>query len=253
MTYTVNQLAKLSGVSSRTLHFYDEIGLLKPSFYGDNQYRYYEEAELLILQQILFFRELGFPLRDIQRIIVSPDFDKVEALNSHKKLLERNLDRTQKLIKTIDKTVAHLRGKIIMNDIEMYEGFDLKKQQEYENYLVDAGVLTQKEIDDSWKNIKDWKKENWDKFQQKGDELNKALVAAIKAELSPNASEVQELIGRHYAWVKHFWTPDKQSYVGLGEMYLAHPDFRAFYEAYHPKLAEYLVEAMKIFAENNLS
>ena len=69
MKYTVNKLAKISGVSSRTLRFYDEIDLLKPAFYGDNQYRYYEEEQLLMLQQILFFRELGFPLNDIQRII----------------------------------------------------------------------------------------------------------------------------------------------------------------------------------------
>ena len=76
MTYTVNQLAKLSGVSVRTLHFYDEIGLLKPAYYGENNYRYYEEEQLLILQQILFFREMGCPLNDIQRILSSNDFDK---------------------------------------------------------------------------------------------------------------------------------------------------------------------------------
>src|SRR5580693_668450 len=88
MAFTVNKLAKLSGVSVRTLHFYDEIGLLKPAYYGDNNYRYYEEAQLLMLQQILFFRELGFQLNDIQRIIASPDFDKIKALESHRKILE---------------------------------------------------------------------------------------------------------------------------------------------------------------------
>ena len=81
MPYTVNKLARLSGVSSRTLRFYDEIGLLKPAFYGENQYRYYEEEQLLMLQQILFFRELGFPLSDIQRIIECDDFNKIESLH----------------------------------------------------------------------------------------------------------------------------------------------------------------------------
>ena len=89
MSYTVNRLAKLSGVSSRTLRFYDEIGLLKPAFYGDNQYRYYEEEQLLMLQQILFFRELGFPLSDIQRILSSNDFDKIESLKLHKSMLQK--------------------------------------------------------------------------------------------------------------------------------------------------------------------
>lgn len=91
MTYTVNKLAKLSGVSVRTLHFYDEIGLLKPAYLGDNNYRYYEEEQLLMLQQILFFRELGLPLSDIQRIVNSNDFDKIDALKSHKHILEKTL------------------------------------------------------------------------------------------------------------------------------------------------------------------
>lgn len=253
MAYTVNKLAKLSGVSVRTLHFYDEIGLLKPAYFGDNHYRYYEEEQLLLLQQILFFRELGMPLSDIQKILRSDDFDKIDSLHSHKQILEKSLNRTQILIKTIDKTLEHLRGKIKMSDIEMYEGFDPKKQQEYEKYLVDNGMLTQQEVDESWKKAKHWKKENWEKFQKEGDELNQAFVAAIKAQLSPDSPEVQGLIRKHHAWVKHFWTPTKESYIGLSEMYLAHPEFRDFYMNIHPELLEYLVKGMRIFAENELA
>lgn len=253
MAYTVNKLAKLSGVSVRTLHFYDEIGLLKPAYIGENNYRYYEEDELLMLQQILFFRELDLPLNEIQRIVNSDDFDKIDALNSHRQFLEAGLDRTKTLITTIDKTLSHLRGKVKMSDIEMYEGFDPKKQQEYEKYLIETGTITQKQIDDSWKNIKNWKKSDWEKFQVDGDEINKALVAAIKTQLLPSSTEVQKLIRRHHSWVKHFWTPTKETYVGLSQMYLDHPDFRNFYTTYHPKLLEYLVEAMKIFSERELS
>src|SRR5579883_2034362 len=112
MPYTVNKLAKLSGVSVRTLHFYDEIGLLKPAFYGENNYRYYEEEQLLMLQQILFFRELGISLNEIQKVVSSDDFDQIEALTSHRINLEKNIERMQKLLKTIDKTVSYLRGKI---------------------------------------------------------------------------------------------------------------------------------------------
>lgn len=253
MAYTVNKLAKLSGVSIRTLHFYDEIGLLKPAYYGDNNYRYYEEEQLLMLQQILFFREIGFPLNDIQRVLSSNDFDKIEALKLHKHILEKNLERTQTLIKTIDKTISHLRGKIKMKDIEIYDGFDPKKQQEYEKYLVDSGTLTQKEIDASWEKAKNWKKENWEQYKQEGDGLNKAFVAAINAGLKPSTTEVQNLVRKHYEWIKYFWTPTRESYIGLGQMYLDHPDFRDFYMTYHPKLLEYLVCAMKIFAERELS
>lgn len=123
MSYTVKKLANLSGISIRTLRFYDAIELLKPAYYGDNNYRYYEEEQILMLQQILFYRELGFPLNDIHRIISSDDFNKIDALISHKQILTQNLDRTRKLIKTIDQTIAHLRGKIIMRNEELFDGF----------------------------------------------------------------------------------------------------------------------------------
>lgn len=126
MTYTVKQLAKISGISIRTLRFYDEIGLLKPAYYGDNNYRYYEEEQLLMLQQILFYRELEFSLADIQKIINSENFNKIDALISHKQVLAGCLDRTKKLIKTIDQTLLHLSGEITMRDEELFVGFAYK-------------------------------------------------------------------------------------------------------------------------------
>jgi len=123
MSYTVKKLARLSGISIRTLRFYDKIGLLNPAYYGDNNYRYYEEEQVLMLQQILFYRELGFSLNDIQGIINSDDFNKIDALISHKRVLAQSLDRTKQLIKTIDQTIAHLRGIIAMRDEELFIGF----------------------------------------------------------------------------------------------------------------------------------
>jgi DNA-binding transcriptional MerR regulator len=134
MSYTVNKLAKLSGVSIRTLRFYDAIGLLKPAFYGTNNYRYYDEEQILILQQILFYREIGFPLSDIQRIINSDDFNKIDALISHKHILAQSLDRTKKLIQTIDQTIAHLRGERIMRNEELFSGF--AHQFAFDSYIT---------------------------------------------------------------------------------------------------------------------
>lgn len=125
MAYTVKQVAAMSGVSVRTLHFYDETGLLKPAYVGANGYRFYEEAQLLILQQILFYRELGFELKQIQRILGRRDFEKVAALQSHRKVLEKNLARTRQLIETIDKTIQHLKGKKKMKTEEMFAGFSV--------------------------------------------------------------------------------------------------------------------------------
>lgn len=253
MAYTVNKLAKLSGISVRTLHYYDEIGLLKPAYHGENNYRYYEEEQLLMLQQILFYREIGLPLDEIQRIVSSDNFDKIEALESHMQLLNHGLDRTKQLIKTIDKTIEHLRGKTKMSNEELFYGFDSEKQKGYEKYLVDSGKVSQEVIDQSRKNVKHWKKEDWDQFKCDGDKLYKEFVVAIEQNLSASSPEVQKLAKRHYQVIKIFWTPTKESYVGLGQMYLEHPDFQEFYKAYHPKFIEYLVEAMKIFAERELS
>ena len=251
--YTVKQVAKVSGVSPRALRFYDEIGLLKPAFYGDNNYRYYEKEQLLMLQQILFFRELGVPLNDIQRIIEGDDFNKIESLHMHKSLLQSNLEKTETLIKTIDKTISHLRGKLIMRDAEMYEGFDPTKQQEHEKYLLDTGVLTQEQIDASWDRARDWKKPDWEQFKNDGEQLNQALANALKKHLKPEDAEVQALVQRHYDWVNIFWTPTHESYTGLAQMYLDHPDYREFYNKYHPNLVEYLVEAIRVYAARKLS
>ena len=125
MGYTVKQVAALSGVSIRTLRFYDEIGLLKPARYRQNGYRIYQEEHLLTLQQILFYRELGFALKQIQEILARADFEKLAALQSHRKVLDQNLARTRALIETIDKTIQHLKGTEKMEDREMFIGFSV--------------------------------------------------------------------------------------------------------------------------------
>ncbi|MGQ3889483.1 MerR family transcriptional regulator [Legionella sp. CNM-1927-20] len=252
MSLTVKQLAKISGISTRTLRFYDQIGLLKPAFYGSNNYRYYEEDQLLILQQILFYRELGFSLNEIQKIICSHDFDKLEALHAHKEALLKNLNKTKALLKTIDKTIAHIRGKVIMSEIEMYEGFNADKQAEYEKYLVAKGGLTQKEIDASWKKVSHWQKQDWEAHQEEGNAINQELVMAIEAGLLPEDDKVQKIIKRHYNWVKKFWTPTQESYIGLSQMYLEHTDFKQFYENIHPKLLDFLIAGMTIYANKVL-
>ena len=115
----------MSGVSVRTLHFYDETGLLKPAYLGANGYRFYEEAQLLILQQILFYRELGFELKQIQKILGRADFEKVTALQSHRKVLQKNTTRTRTLIETIDNTIKHLEGAKKMKTEELFAGFSV--------------------------------------------------------------------------------------------------------------------------------
>jgi len=123
MAYTVKQLAVMSGVTVRTLHFYDEMALLKPAYTKANGYRMYEEPQLLMLQQILFYRELGFELKRINEILSQREFEKIAALKSHRQVLERNFTRTRTLIETIDKTISHLKGARKMKSEELFIGF----------------------------------------------------------------------------------------------------------------------------------
>jgi DNA-binding transcriptional MerR regulator/quercetin dioxygenase-like cupin family protein len=125
MKHTVKQVAKMSGVSVRTLHFYDETGLLKPTRHAANGYRLYGEPQLLVLQQILFYREIGFELKQIKEVLGRADFEKVAALQSHRKVLEKKLARTNTLIATIDKTIRHLKGTKKMKGEEMFVGFSI--------------------------------------------------------------------------------------------------------------------------------
>ena len=125
MAHTVKEVAGMSGISVRTLHFYDETGLLKPASYGANGYRYYEEPQLLMLQQILFYRELGFGLKQIKEILSRAEFETVAALESHRKVLQKNVARTRRLIDTIDRTLEHLKGRTTMQSEEMFAGFNV--------------------------------------------------------------------------------------------------------------------------------
>src|SRR6185436_20002901 len=125
MAYTVKQVAAMSGVSERTLRFYDQTHLLKPAYTKANGYRIYEESQLLMLQQILFYRELGFELKRIKKILSQRKFEKVAALRSHRQVLEKNVTRTRTLIETIDKTIKHLKGKKKMKSEELFTGFDV--------------------------------------------------------------------------------------------------------------------------------
>jgi len=255
MSYTVKNLAKLSGVSIRTLHWYDEIGLLKPAYYGANGYRYYEEEQLLILQQVLFFRKLGFHLKDIQKVLMSSEFDKIKALCAHRTLLEEKANRFKELIETVDKTIMHLKGKHQMKDKEFYTGFDPVKQEEYEQYLVKYhGKVAEDLILESKKNTKDWDKNDWKRVEQEGNAIYKGRGDCINKGLGPRDNEVQDLISKHFQMMERFYTTSKDVYMGLAELYCEHPDFKKWFEKHHhPKLVEFIAEAMRVYAHRNLS
>lgn len=254
MAYTVKKLAEVSGVSVRTLHFYDEIGLLKPSYHGANGYRYYEEPQLLLLQQILFFRELGFELKQIEQMLTRGDFNKLVALTSHRQVLQKNLERIKQLIETIDQTINHLKGTKKMKDPrEMYYGFSREQQREYEKQLIERfGEAAKVRIEESHQNVKNWSQSDWEKSKKEFVEVCEALSAALGKKLSADSKEVQNITKGHYLWLKKYWTPARDSYSAYGK-FIVESELRKSYEAYHPQLPEFLAQAIQVFAEKELS
>ena len=252
MAYTVKELAQISGVSIRTLHWYDEVGLLKPAYHGSNGYRYYEEEQLLILQQILFFRELGFELKQIRRVLGRSDFDKMVALSSHRQVLKKNLEHTRKLIKTIDKTIEHLKGTKKMKEKEMFSGFSKEQQAVYERQIIERfGDEGKAHVEESKQNAKKWSKADEEKFKNEFSDICKELSQLLDQNCKVSTKEVQNIIRRHYFWLKNFWTPTKESYTGHGQ-FIADSDLRKAYEAYHPRLPEFIAEAIQVFANKEL-
>jgi len=161
MEYTVNHLAKLSGVSTRTLRYYDKIGLLKPLRVNSNGYRIYGDEQINLLQQILFYRDLDFCLEDIKSIVTAPDFDREQALADHLVMLEARRQQMELLIQNVKKTIASMKGETVMNDAEKFEGFkkDFIKEneetygQEIRNRYGDKTVDASNARQNSWKKL----------------------------------------------------------------------------------------------------
>jgi DNA-binding transcriptional MerR regulator len=256
--YSVKEVAALSGVSIRTLHVYDEMGLLIPKTRTESRYRLYGEEELLRLQQILFYKELDFSLQDIKEILDAPDFDLVSALTHHKKALMERTERLHTLLSTIDKTILHITQgdhtmSYSMTTEELYEGLPKEfattyrdeAQQRWSEALKRSEEAMRKMSKADIGKLKDEFKENWN-------------ALSTMTSLDPSSEAVQERILRHYTLTRKFWGtstfPDKQAgqFKGLGMLYMEDPRFTVVDGKQHPDFAPFLVQAMTFFADTVL-
>jgi DNA-binding transcriptional MerR regulator len=213
------------------------------------------------LQQILFYRDLGFELKQIQEILEQSDVNRINTLKSQKKLLADKIANLKTLMKTIDKTINFVEGKKPMKEKEIFEGFEVygsesETQKKYEKQLEDFlsskyGPEVAKQKMKSNKQYASLSKEESAAISAEFDAICKDLVKAMQQKLNPDSKEVQSIVRRHFEWLKHFWTPDKVSYVGHADLILE-TDLRKAYEKYHPKLAEFIAMAIKIFASQEL-
>jgi MerR family transcriptional regulator, thiopeptide resistance regulator len=245
--FTVKQLSKLAGVTPRTLHHYDAIGLLKPSRVGDNGYRYYGEESLLRLQQILFYRELGIPLEDIRKIMGRRDFDVLGALRSHKEALQKQVARLNRLIQTVDNTIHHLKGNNHMSEKELFEGFN---EEEQEKYALEAERMydpeTVRESNRKWKTYSAEKKAS---VMAEGKVIYMDMIAAMPK--GAGSREVQGILERWRRHMDYFWTPKLDQLLPLVNGYNDDPRFKANFDKMHPGLAEFFREAVRVYVANH--
>ena len=249
MEYTINKLAKLAGVSTRTLRWYDESGLLKPTRLSSNGYRVYGQNEVDRLQQILFYRELGLELAEIGRILAAEDFDGLTALKSHHTALCAKREQLNDLITNVEKSIQAKKGEIKMSDKEKFEGF---KQKLIDNNEKKYGKEIREKYSDAAVNnsnakIKGMSQEQYDKMEAETQELNDTIKAAFlqgeaSSELAQKACEM------HKNWLCQFWDEySKEAHIGVTEMYVNDPRFTAYYDKIAPGCAVFLRDAVKIF------
>jgi MerR family transcriptional regulator, thiopeptide resistance regulator len=257
--HTVKQLAKLSGVSVRTLHYYDEIGLLKPAEIGANGYRYYGRQELLRLQQILLHRELGLPLDSIAALLDTSDRNRIDRLQEYREQLAQRISRHHALIATVDRTIASLRGENTMDESNLYKGFSTAKQAEYEEWIVNrfsSGESSQKatreNIAHSRRHIAGFSKDDMAARSQRLAELEAALAGHCRKGTPAGDAALAPLLDGHREWVAGMWGKPcpPGAYAGLADLYESHPDFRARYETVAPGFADYLPTAMRAYSRS---
>jgi MerR family transcriptional regulator, thiopeptide resistance regulator len=246
--YTVKRLSELAGITIRTLHYYDEIDLLKPSRVGANGYRHYDENALLRLQQILFYREMGMELMEIKEILDSPDFDLLAALRSHRTALEEKLSRLQKLVHTVDETIRHIAGEIDMSDKQFFEAFSEEQQEEYTRLAwLEYGPDL---VNESVRRWKSYTKAQQQAILAEAGQIYTEIAQAMESELSPQSVEVQAILQRWHENLRYFYEPTLDVLRGLGEHYNAHPEFNANFAKLHADLPAYLQEAITQYVDD---
>ena len=249
MEYTVNKLSKMSGVSARTLRYYDEIGLLKPARVAQSGYRLYGEPQLDILQQILFYRELGFPLDEIKRILHTANFDREQAFMRHLSELNEKRKQLDMLISNVTKSISAMKGEIKMTDSEKFEGFkqtlinenEQKYGSEIRTKYGDAAV------DASNANLKGLTQEQYNKGEQLRIAYEEKLKTAYEVG-NPSGELALEACDLHRQWLLLYYPNySKEYHKALGEMYVADERFKVNYEKIARGCAEFFRDAINVY------
>jgi MerR family transcriptional regulator, multidrug-efflux activator len=246
--YKVKEVADMAGVSVRTLHYYDRIGLLVPESVTPAGYRLYTTKNLEKLQQILFFKEIGFTLQEIKAILDNPNFDRKKALKEHKELLLKKRDRIEEMIRTVDNTIQSIEGEMEMENKDMFKGFDMKAIEEHQKKYADE--IKERYGVDAMEELAKNSEDEWTKIMKRADEIYKELAANM--DKSPDDPVVQKAVGE---WRQHitdnFYDCTIEIFRGLGDLYVDDERFTKNIDKYKEGLAKFLREAIYVYCDHH--
>lgn len=246
---TVGEVAGLANVTVRTLHHYDEIGLVSPSGRSGAGYRLYDDRDLERLQQVLFYRELGFPLDHIRALMSAPDFDRGRALREQRALLAAEGERLGAMIRAIDTAIAAHEGGIVMSERDMFEVFGDFRPADHDDEVRarwgDTDAYKQ-----STARARKYGKDDWLKIKAEAEAIHAAFAAAMAGGAAPTSAAAAAIAEQHRQHItRWFYDCTPVIHRGLGEMFLADPRFTATWEAVAPGLAAYVSAAFVANAE----
>ena len=251
MEYSINELSKIAKISTRTLRYYHEIDLLKPKRINSSGYRIYGENEINKLQQILFYKAMGFKLEDIKNIVNSSSFDVMLALENHKKELLRKRNEIDLLIKNVEKTISYKKGEVKMSNKEKFEGFknDLIKQNE-QNYGKEIREkYGDKKVNQFNAKILGLSEEEFEAFKKLERDIIEKLKEAMD-ENNPSGKKAQEACELHKKWLEYSWSfYTKEAHRNLGEMYVADERFKKYYDDNKVGMSEFFRNAINIYTK----
>lgn len=249
MEYTVQKLGSLAGVSTRTLRYYDGIGLLKPARINSSGYRIYGEKEVDALQQILFYRELGVSLDEIKEIVSSPDFERMAALKGHREKLLEKQRQLDVLIKNVNATILSAEGRMTMSDQEKFEGFKKKlvddNEQKYGKEIREKYGDTA--IDESNRKLMNMSEADYAELKALEQKVLDVLAEAVEKG-DPSSELAQQAADLHKKWLCFHWKEyNKDAHAGLAQMYVDDERFTAYYDKDKKGTAAFLRDAIMIY------
>ena len=247
MEYSIQELSRLSGVTTRTLRWYDQIGLLKPSRVAESGYRYYGGAEVDRLQDILYYRTLGVELARIRECLDDPSFDRLAALRNHLAALEAKRERLEQLIRSVKDTIRAEERNEIMSDEQKFEAFKqraVKHNEETYGAEIRAKYGDQ-EVDEANAAVMNLTQAQYREWTDLGREIQERLEAAARAGPSPESEEGKEITALHRRWLTITGNQyDPARHRGIAELYVMDERFTAYYDKQVPGCARFLRDAV---------